>query len=304
MHEKIPKEENLSDIKAIVFALVAYLCFSLADSLVKYVGAHVETFIILFWDGCFIILLMGCYVLLGKGWSAIKTDKLKFHLIKGVFSTIMAWLAIYGVTVTSLSEFYMLAFTAPMWVVVFSMLMLKERFDIKRVFFVLVGFAVIIWTVLPPDGQLLSIDKGTLAVLAFAMGIGFNMIFIRKYLKGETVALLGGFNSLVIVASLFWYALPRTDAEVISFMPHMALIGFFVFYAIVTLSKAYHIVSHAAVIAPFHYSQMLYGVLIGYFVFSEVPSSRTLIGSVALLIIGLGLFWYDYNNNKNLKRYA
>ncbi|MGM0423018.1 MAG: hypothetical protein ACQEQL_07990, partial [Pseudomonadota bacterium] len=58
------------------------------------------------------------------------------------------------------------------------------------------------------------------------------------------------------------------------------------------------------ILAPFQYSQMVYGTLIGYLIFAEVPTSRVIGGSIALVVLGCGLLWYDYNNNRKLKRYV
>ncbi len=290
--------DHSADFKAVLIVLLSYLMFSCADALVKYNAQFLGTFEIMFWDSFFTALVMLGYVIFCKGFEAVKTEKLKYHIIKGGFNSFFIWLVIFGLAHTTLAEFYLLIFTAPMWVVLFSMLINKERFDLRRFFYVLLGFGVIAWTVFPEGG--LSFHIGTAAVLFLAAGFGFTIIYVRRYLAGEPTALLGGFNSLMIVLALGAFTLPNMRMELLPFMPYLALTGILVFYGAVFLARAYHIVSHAAILAPVGYVQMIYGAGIGFLVFSEVPSSRTITGSIALVFTGLCLFWYDYNKNKKM----
>ena len=44
----------------------------------------------------------------------------------------------------------------------------------------------------------------------------------------------------------------------------------------------------ASVVAPYHYTQIVWGALLGYYLFGEVPDDRTILG--AALIIAAGLY--------------
>jgi len=46
--------------------------------------------------------------------------------------------------------------------------------------------------------------------------------------------------------------------------------------------------AQAAVVAPFQYSQMLWGVLLGFLVWSDVPAPSVVVG--ATIVVGSGLF--------------
>ena len=167
--------DHSADFKAVLIVLLSYLMFSCADALVKYNAQFLGTFEIMFWDSFFTALVMLGYVIFCKGFEAVKTEKLKYHIIKGGFNSFFIWLVIFGLAHTTFAEFYLLIFTAPMWVVLFSMLINKERFDLRRFFYVLLGFGVIAWTVFPEGG--LSFHIGTAAVLFLAAGFGFTIIY-------------------------------------------------------------------------------------------------------------------------------
>lgn len=291
-----------NDILAILMILACYFIFSIADAAIKHVSPHFETYVVLFWDAFFCMLCMFIYIFFTGGLKSVRTRKLKYHTFKAILGILIGLLVIYALSETTFAEYYLMVFTTPIWVVIFARLMMKETLTLFRSAVVLAGFMIIAY-VFMPDGQL-TLDTGLLAALGAAFLVAFAMIYVRKYLKGEPQALLGGFNSFVIVILLAVVALPKTDTEILWALPYLALVGACIFIASMLLAKAFHTASLSAILAPFHYSQMIYGVLMGYFLFSEVPTSRTLIGSIALVFIGLALFWYDYNNNKSLKRYA
>lgn len=302
----IPPDHNIhlhrNDVLAILLVLLSYLVFSVADSCIKYISPHFDTYVILFWDAFFCLIFMAAYVLFKGGRKSIQTTKIKYHVFKGVLGILIGMIVIYSLGHTTLAEYYLMVFTTPIWVVLFARLMMDEKLTPMRSSVVLAGFGVILYMFLP-EGEL-TIHTGMLAALMVAFLVAFSMIFVRKYLKGEPAALLGGFSSVVIVLLLAVFAIPKTPPDILWALPYLAVVGLCIFSANIFLAKAFHTASLSAVLAPFHYSQMIYGVLIGYFLFSEVPSSRTLIGSLALVVIGLTLFWYDFNNNKTLKRYA
>ena len=293
----------VSDAKAIFIVLLCYLTFSMADGLVKYLSAHFSPITLLFWTGVFTLITMLVYGYWRGFQRSFTSNRWRYHLFKGSYNVIFGIVVVYALGHTTFAEYYMIIFTAPMWVIIFSMLMLKEPFDKVRTMCVLMGFSVIIY-VFAPSGEM-TLGLGALATLSCAICAAFNMIYIRKYLRGEPPALLGGVSATMQVLALMFFAVPQTNFSLlVEYLPYFALAGVGVFSAVVLLANAYHAASHAAILAPFQYSQMVYGVIIGFLVFSEVPTSRTMVGSLTLMFIGLGLFWYDYNNKKSLKKYA
>jgi drug/metabolite transporter (DMT)-like permease len=52
------------------------------------------------------------------------------------------------------------------------------------------------------------------------------------------------------------------------------------------MAQAYKL-APAATVAPFHYSQIITGGLIGYFIWHDVPSLHLLIGAIIIIASGL-----------------
>ncbi len=285
---------------SVLIMLVSYLLYAIGDAVAKHVLLSYEVLDVMFMNGLFVMLFMMVYGLSRGGAAYFKTTKLKYYLFKGVVGFFLGVLVLYGLGTVTLSEFYLMVFTAPLWVVLLSMIWLREKFDVFRTLIVLSGFGVIIYVFAPGADMVFTL--GHLATLVCALLVAINMIFIRKYLRGEPDALIGGANStliaLVLLPILGWHMPPEIWGDV----HYFAICGFCILMGTICLAKAFHIASHTAVLAPFHYSQMIYGVLIGYFIFDEEPNSRTVIGLAALAALGVLMVAYDYHKNKRTRR--
>jgi drug/metabolite transporter (DMT)-like permease len=92
-------------------------------------------------------------------------------------------------------------FTAPIFVVIFSVVLFGERIGPRRIFAVGLGFAGIILALRPEAGELSALSA--LPVLAGAL-YGLGNLVTRRWLGDEgTLSLLGGFFGMM----LFWGAL-------------------------------------------------------------------------------------------------
>ena len=59
-----------------------------------------------------------------------------------------------------------------------------------------------------------------------------------------------------------------------------------------------------SLIAPFHYSQMLWGALLGFFIFHDVPGPATVSGSVIIIGAGLLVIWRERVNHVSIATQA
>jgi drug/metabolite transporter (DMT)-like permease len=60
----------------------------------------------------------------------------------------------------------------------------------------------------------------------------------------------------------------------------------------ILLTSAYR-EAEAGLVAPFDYASMLLAVIIGYAVFSEVPTGTTLLGAAVIIAAGVLIIWRE-----------
>jgi len=58
------------------------------------------------------------------------------------------------------------------------------------------------------------------------------------------------------------------------------------------MTEAYRYAS-VATVAPFEYSSILFGLIVGYLLFSDVPTAHTLVGGAIVVISGLFIVWRE-----------
>lgn len=179
-----------------------------------------------------------------------------------------------------------IGFVMPLVVALLAVPMLHERLDPVRLGIVLLGLAGAILIVRPGSGLF-----GWVALLPLGMALcnAFYQILTRK---------LSGIEHPM--TSLFWGALvgtamlspflgaawmpPASLSDALLFM----LLGAFGFAGHLLLIRAYE---HAtvALLAPLHYSQLVWVLLLGWLLFGEFPDLWSLLGMAIIVVSGLAL---------------
>jgi len=83
--------------------------------------------------------------------------------------------------------------------------------------------------------------------------------------------------------------------------PIFIMAGFCVGGAIVCMVTAFQHAPSAAVVTPFHYSQIVLGSLAGYVLFAEIPQQRVFVGAAVIIACGLFIFIDEHRAEKRRK---
>jgi len=123
-------------------------------------------------------------------------------------------------------------------------------------------------------------------VLMGATCAALAQIYIRKLVQTEqTSAIVFYFSLTSTLLSLltvpFGWVIPGVTETVM-----LVLAGLLGGLAQIFLTSSFRF-ADASVIAPFDYASMLFAILIGYFVFSEVPTPQILLGATLIILAGI-----------------
>ncbi len=156
--------------------------------------------------------------------------------------------------------------------------------------------AIISWpklTLFRDGGMETEQAVGALCVLFSAVLGGMAMIQVRRLVEEEKTATIVLYFSLT--ASVFslaslpfgWHILPWPSAL------FLVAAGFCGGVAQILLTESYR---HADVstIAPFEYTSILLGGIVGYFVFGDVPSLTMLTGTVIVVAAGIFIIYREH----------
>ncbi|MER9230524.1 DMT family transporter [Mesorhizobium sp. M0622] len=265
----------------ILLALIAYASYSCSDAVVKSLGGQFNVFEI----GFFSTLFAGCFLLFARPtgerwrdfWRTNRPWAVQARALAGIASGV---LSVYAFTTIPLAEVYALIFLAPLFVTILATLVLKEKVGPWRWLAVVAGFAGVMLVVRPGFREL---HLGHLAAFIIAFLAAANVILMRSLAAQEKRTTMLGvligygllFNGVGAAATAFSLPDGRQWAWLV-------LAG-----AFTAGGQLLHLLAvkyaPANRIAPTHYSQIVWAVVLGAVFFREYPDFLSLVG---LAVVG------------------
>ena len=269
----------------ILLALLAYAVYSWSDASIKALGGGLTVFEI----GFYLALVSGICIALTTPkeekllhfWRMKRPWAVQARALSGSTASVLGVLAF---TTIPLAEVYALVFLAPLFVTILSLFVLKEHVGPWRWFAVVAGFVGVLLVVRPGFREL---EVGHLASLCIALLAAISVILMRSLSALETRTTMLGFLTLYAILFnaigmlLTSFSLPTLPQAAILIMA-----GGFAAFGNITLLKATRF-APANQLAPTHYSQIVWAVVIGALVFDEQPDIVSVIGLA--IIAGSGL---------------
>ncbi|PVB61727.1 DMT family transporter [Labrenzia sp. 011] len=245
--------------------------------------------------GLFPVLLM--VAMRGELAQAFRTKNPKGHLTRatvGLSAMVCSFTALY---LLPLPDATAIGFATPLFVVVLAFFLLGETVRIYRWSAVVVGFLGILVVLSPHLGEKELDNASTLGALLGIAGAGFGalaMITVRKLCETErTSTIVTWFAGSATVLSLLTLPLGLVIPEFAWVVPDAGTAGLMLLVGLaggvgqILLTQSYRF-ADASTIAPFDYVNMLWAIIVGWLIFSEMPVPEVVIG--ALIVIAAGVF--------------
>lgn len=277
---------------ALLMRLAGIAGFALMAALIKLAsesGIHLAE--LLFWRQLLSLPILITWAMLAGGLSQLATTRPRAHGVRAAYGIVGMVLNFGGVILLPLAEATTLGFTAPMFAVLLSIVLLKESVGIWRWSAVAAGFAGILIIAQPGGGHLPL--YGAAVALGGAFMIALIAIQIRDLSRTE--------KPLVIV---FWFSV----ASVIVTFPFMLwvhepltgeqwwlIVGIGVAgtwgQVLVTTALRFGKVSSVIVM---DYSSIIWATLYGWLFFSTLPAITTWIGAPLVVLAGMIISWREH----------
>ena len=134
---------------------------------------------------------------------------------------------------------------------------------------------------------------GAILVLGSAFCAALTQVFVRKMVQTETTsAIVFYFSVTASVLSLlslpFGWVVPSWPV-----VGMLVTAGIFGGVAQIFVTSAFRF-ADVSIIAPFEYASMLLALLVGYFVFNEVPTFQMLGGACLIIAAGVLIIWREH----------
>ncbi len=217
------------------------------------------------------------------------------HIVRGLFGAGAAFSFFWAFGQMPLADAYAIAFTAPLFMTALSVPLLGERVGLRRWMAVAVGFVGVL-VMLQPDAEAAGfLSWGAVAAFAGAFCYATHGILIRRMARTDTNEAIILYGALVIAtlsaATLpFAFIWPRP----IDFLM-LAATGLVGGFGVLCLTQAFRLAA-PAILAPFEYTAMIWGVLFGITIWGDIPSLWVLLGASIVAASGLYILHRETRN--------
>ncbi|RZI47430.1 DMT family transporter [Rickettsiales endosymbiont of Peranema trichophorum] len=270
---------NYQYIVGILWFIGSLILDNTNDVIMKYVGTGISAYEIIFFRFLFGSILLLPFYLKRTIAATHNPMTLLVHLLRGtiLFVGMVIWCE--GLKYVNITTATAINFTIPFFVLIFANIFLKEKLSAIKIMATCVGFAGTFIVVHNEDMQL-DVSCIVLLISAFLFAI---LDIINKYLvKSQSKVDLMFFSeltvcTLAILPTVYYWVTPTCLTVLL-----LGILGITGNLILLCLLQAFSSLDISA-LAPFRYTEIVVSATFGYFIFQEIPTTTTLIGSVVIL---------------------
>ena len=268
----------------IACAVIGIAFMALFDAMAKFLGEGYGVVQLVFFRNFFGLLFVLLLVARSGGLGSLRSRHPVLHGLRAAFALGATFTFFIGLQFMPLAEAFALTFTGPIFITVLSIPVLGETVGRRRWTAVLVGFVGVV-IMLRPGSEALRVEA--LLPLTAALCYAFIMLLSRKLSRRESVGAVmfwtAVIGTLVSGAALPFDWLAPTPRDWALFI----LLGLLGSLTMWFMTLAYRH-APAAVVAPFDYTILLWGLMLGWVIWHELPDPEIWPG--AAILIGCGLY--------------
>jgi len=276
-----------NELLGIFYMLLCQFSFATNDALVKIIYQNYDEIFVLnqiiFIRGIFTLLFILLFLYVKK--------ELNFKLIftsnelrvRGLLESLAALFFFIGIALLPFANVYILLSMAPILLTAFGAIFLNEKVRWRRWSAVLLGFAGVVVVINP--GKLESSYYFIFPIIAAIM-LSIRDMYTKNF-KKDYPSLQIAFMTCFVVTILFgllsiykFYDFNLMDIFILFIAAFFLALGYI--FSVATIKIAL-----VSVTSTFRYSVILWGILYGYFLFDEVPSTNSYIGAIIIITSGL-----------------
>lgn len=273
--------------RAIACRVASVLCIALMAAAVKLASDRGAALVeILFYRGLFSLPLVLLWAGVGPGFASLRVQRPSAHLTRAVLGLMATMMNLQAICMLPLADATILAFSAPLFATMLSALLLAEQVGRHRWIAVIIGLVGVVIVAQPGrgGGQWLGAAFG----IGGALGMGLVAVAIRRISASETAtSIVFSFTILSIVVT--GLGMPWA-AQAHDMTTWLLLIGVALASGTSQLFNTASLqLAPVSTTSPFDFTQLLWAVLLGWWIWDSEPGLATWAG--AAVIVGSGLYF-------------
>ncbi|MDP7652073.1 MAG: DMT family transporter [Rhodospirillales bacterium] len=277
----VPTRSNT--LKGIACMIGGAAFLTLNDGVMKWMTASYPVGEVIFIRSLFVLIPVALLAWRAGGLTALRVHNIRGQAVRTVLSIASMGLFVTGLRLLPLAEAIALTFASPLFVTALAPPLLGERVGWRRWLAVLLGFAGVL-IMIRPGGE--TMRWVVLLPLGAALTFGLANIVTRRISATESsVSILAVSMFSVTVVSLAtapfgWRAPAMGDVAL------LALAGLLLGCAHFLMIEAFRL-AEAAVASPFHYSAMIWALILDLVLWANQPDPWVMGGAMVVIASGL-----------------
>ena len=273
--------------RSILFMIISSLSFSLMGATVKYLQTTPLSQKILVRN---IVSLIVAFSIVKSQNGVLFGSSTKGRIlltIRSLFGLSGVALLFYATTKLDLADSALFMRLSPFWVTILAFIFLKEHITKVHIFALFLAFVGTLFVMRPweTNHHLLPSIAGLIA--SFCAAGAYTLVSkLKEYEKPETIVFFFSFVSVVVTLP---FALFTKTVPTFSELMGLILVGIFAASGQMFLTHSYRL-GKASEVSIFNYMGIIFSTIIGFILWSEIPSLYTIIGAMCIIIAGISTF--------------
>jgi drug/metabolite transporter (DMT)-like permease len=285
------RRQRLLGIGLMCAAVALLTC---VDVISKFLTGHMDTLQVVWarYASAFILAFAVSNPLTRPGMLTTRRPLLQF--VRSLFMVGGTFLNVLALRHLQIDQALAIVFSTPFLVAAMAGPLLGEWIGWRRWAAITVGFVGVLVVIRP------GFDMHPAALLSVAAAVcyalyGITTRLLSRHDSNETQLFYGNFIGTLAMSSTVWLVWATPDSlAIVGLMIVIGAFGSLGHYLLI----AAHRLAPASLISPYMYTQLVWGVTLGYLVFHDVPSLWTLAGAGIVIASGLYLL------NRERKRHS
>ena len=224
----------------------------------------------------------------------IESPNPKLHLARTSLGWVGATILFGSSSLIPLNDAVALNFSNPVFAMIFSILLLREKYFHYRWIAMLITFVGAL-ILMRPDFLNLYVEPVALVSIFGAICLGLEAIFIKlltKYEKNTQILLINNFIGLILssIIVFFFWATPTFLQLLFCILIGFLMVCAQIFFLMALRSNQLNFV------IPFFYSTLIFVLFYDYLIFREFPDHLGFLGSLLIMIGGIYLYLKEKSN--------
>ena len=270
-------------LKGISAVLLGVFIFSSVDAIAKWLGGlgfHPTQIVMMRY--CFGIVPVGVALWMSRD-VVLKSDKAVLHVVRGLLMCCALLQFFWGLKYIPLADAMAVAFTAPLFITALSVPVLREAVGAHRWAAVGIGFLGML-IILRPGFS--SFQPEALFIVSSALTFAFGVVITRLLTTTESNTTIFTYTTLIAIVAMTPFGLSTWQSPELMHWGMFAVVGMFGGLAHYLVIVAYRH-APAAVNSPFEYTGLIWGSLLGWIFWRDVPDFWVWVGAGVIALAGV-----------------